>query len=99
MDRPFDENDAADEQAAQPRLRFSLWNLFGVVTLAAVLAACVKCGGPSGIVFAISALVLVGSLLAASAGRRRLAFWISYVFVLLFLLALLLKLMESAVWC
>ena len=99
MNPPFDENNTGGDRPAQPLFRFSLWNLFGFVTLAAVLAACVKCGGPSGIAFAISALVLVGSLRAAGAGRRRLAFWISYAFVLLFLLALLLNMMESAVWC
>jgi len=52
MDRPFDENDAAGNQNVQPAFRFSLWGLFGFVTLAGVLAACVKCGGLSGVAFA-----------------------------------------------
>src|SRR5689334_19357008 len=99
MDQPFNEDGSASHLAEQPRFRFSLLSLFGIVTLAAVVAACVKCGGPSGTVFAMSAVVLVGSLRAAGAGHRRVAFWISYAFVLLFLLALLLKLMESAAWC
>ena len=79
--------------------QFSLRSLFRLTALVAVLTACIKCGGISGILFASSAAALVVSMLAAKEGRRRKSSWWSYLFVLLVLAALLMKAAEAGIHC
>ena len=82
-----------------PAFRYSLSSLFGLITFVAVLAACVKCGGSSGVLFGIAACIFVAARQAARQGRRRVSFWYSYLSLVLVILALFFKFAESAVRC
>jgi hypothetical protein len=64
-DRDFPDRSTHDSAPIQFSLRF----LFRLTTIAAVLLACLNVGGPSGMIFAISAIGFIASIWTGRKGR------------------------------